>query len=406
MSTVVTDRRRYSYDYLHKTVYDSNAKRKTGSNGEFLNYVDRGDSRQGWQQLKARGVSVTTDLTGQKTTFKQNSLRYIATGKGLWRGYSALTSGLMPVTVTPWGSNVNTSTLEPEVRAAAANALHESVSEARTAFQGATFLAEVRDVIRLFRKPVQALFGETVQFAKEVRKLRRGWTAEKRSATSKKLSSLWLAYQYGIKPLASDIYDFCVGLDKLSNELGARTSVPIRGEYKSERLLAEGYYAFPGVAYGRQLVHTRESCSIRYHGKYWCRADFGPLAHLGFDLPAMVMATWEAIPFSFLVDYFTNVNEVLRANTQASADIAWLEYGRRIDRTVQGFAGRINPILPDTRDYFDVECSGGEYTATKSSVHRSSTGLPSVPLRFEVPSGMQGLNIAALTTVINQSRPR
>jgi hypothetical protein len=406
MSVVKTEQRRYLYDYIQKGLYDSNPVRKTGVTGDILNYVDKGDSPKGWQQLIRAGLGATSTLVGLRTTLEQNSFRSIVTGKGSWKGYTALTSGKMPLSVTPWGANVSASTLEAAARSSAANRLHGQIQNARTKFQGATFLAEVVDVIRMFRNPVEALFGSTMYFAKEVRKLCRGWGAEKHSTTSKKLASLWLAYSYGIKPLAADITSFAIATDQLSNHLGSRTSVPISGAAEEASLLEENYYAFPGTTYARQLVHTRNVCSVRYHGKYWCSADFGPFASMGFDLPALAVATWEAIPFSFLVDYFVNVNEVLRANTQANADIAWLEYGRKIDRTVQGFGARINPILPDTRDHFDVECSGGEYKATKSTVFRTQTGLPSVGLRLTLPTASQGLNIAALTAVIAQSKPR
>jgi hypothetical protein len=72
----------------------------------------------------------------------------------------------------------------------------------------------------------------------------------------------------------------------------------------------------------------------KYYGKLRAQAQLpakgtaGRLVEvLGFNMQEFVPTIWELIPFSFVVDYFVNVGEMLSA---ASTDLSWVEWVSRV----------------------------------------------------------------------------
>lgn len=118
---------------------------------------------------------------------------------------------------------------------------------------------------------------------------------------SKTLANLWLEYSYGIKPLVEDIGNGITTLCKQHKPLrvsGAAVSKDV------------SFFDTGGPAWER----TRTTYDTRVRMSMDVKV-ISPNIHLaeqlGFINPAAV--AWEAVPFSFVVDWFTNVGEVLNS---------------------------------------------------------------------------------------------
>lgn len=408
MSRLKTERRTYRYDYVSKHWSQGSPVPSSGVIGSCLNYVETGDPNPGWRENIRAGRSATSSLVGVRSRFKQQRLFYEQIGIGAWKGYSQLTSGRMPLTQTPFGDDVlgGSPTLS-EAQQEAAKGLHDSIRKARTQFSAPSFLAEIGEFVKLFTRPVESIFGATVNLAREVKEYRRyylnvqgGWVGSP-TEFYHKLSSAYLAYQWAIKPAASDLAGFAASVDELTNRLGSGNSVPVSGKGKAEALLSEATYAYSGNSpYTLYRAFKKRTAEVKYHGRYIPAPQTAGLSSLGFDLPGVAAGVLEVIPWSWLWDYFVNVSDVLQANLQVNARLAWLERGTKQVVTCWSPGAYARVPAPDNASWY-ANAYGGKYEASKTGVTRSAAEIPKVDFQFSVPSLWQGLNLATLATQLS-----
>jgi hypothetical protein len=127
----------------------------------------------------------------------------------------------------------------------------------------------------------------------------------------------------------------------------------------------------------------------------------------GFSMQNFIPTVWELLPWSFLVDYFGNINSVLEAYTTDIAGVKWAS------KTV--YTGSVRKItsrvdVPYNRAFYGARFVSagrqdiGTYQSEVSSVVRTS-GLSYPTLRFQLPDTPRQVgNMAAL--LIAQGRMR
>lgn len=125
----------------------------------------------------------------------------------------------------------------------------------------------------------------------------------------KTTASGWLLWSYGVKPLAQDIYN---GMDFLQRPLPDRDIVKVRAT--GNRVLR---YSSDN---GKELDSATVSLSVGYSFRATVRnPNLWAANKLGLINPAQWVL--EAIPFSFVVDWFSNLSAVVNSLT----DFAGLE---------------------------------------------------------------------------------
>lgn len=123
----------------------------------------------------------------------------------------------------------------------------------------------------------------------------------------RRLTSDWLAYQYGVKPFLSDVHGAMESLYKTLNRDPLDWAITGKGRASGALYLEEQFLGGPGQPDSARVVHRgTESCFVR--------VDAGPTqallsaaASLGLTNPATV--AWELIPFSFVVDWFLPIGD-------------------------------------------------------------------------------------------------
>lgn len=151
-----------------------------------------------------------------------------------------------------------------------------------------------------------AEIGSTARMIKSLKRFldfARGWGG------SKDLANGWLEFQYGWRPLMSDI--FGVANESVNVALGtikhvrARVSLPIKENRRRTVGQIAGLTNVPTVVYGT----GKQSCTIgvtltvpssAFEVSRW--ASFNPIG-----------LAWELIPYSFVFDWFLNVSGYLRS---------------------------------------------------------------------------------------------
>jgi len=141
-------------------------------------------------------------------------------------------------------------------------------------------------------------------------RLPKGWKRRWSREISRSASESWLAFQYGIKPLISDL------AGAIDEYYKARSVIPLIRRV-SFRLPEKG--CSDTVRSGVLNDYTDDFAHVSLVGRLTCFAEFESdigafdqtAQRLGLTNPALLL--WELIPWSFVIDWFLNVGEFLAA---------------------------------------------------------------------------------------------
>jgi hypothetical protein len=281
----------------------------------------------------------------------------------------------------------------------------------KNTWRGGNFLAEVGETVKMLRHPVRALFHSTVQFAKSVKKFRKRPhgpnSARAARALRKALSDAWLTWAFGIQPLIADCNDAAKAVNVVTSRHGGTghdttiisgsgrdTVIPFDFTRTGMNFVAGD----PGNGAWFRLVQ-KSDYNVKYRAcvRAALETPRSVAENFGVDPYDALPAVWEAIPWSFFIDYFVNVQEMVDSIRLANADISWCYVGVRN-------AGTYNCIphgYPSVAGQRGSLSGGGFYTLVKH-VHRAPTGIPYPRFHLKVPGigSKAWLNIAALTSQI------
>jgi hypothetical protein len=207
-------------------------------------------------------------------------------------------------------------------------------------------LAEMRDGVRAqfgaslveARTTLDMLAGAVIPPVKALLALRKGNIEEmlkqlgltRKNINPRKAAELWLQYQYGWKPMLSDIYSLNQMLQKPLAEpllLTCRTSETLLVESRTNAL--------------HRIETVKSGIGVKCQ---YIPSGLSDLDAKGLLNPLSVI--WEAVPFSFVVDWFVPLGNTFQALT-ATADLRFISGYRNskiIDRSIHyhdGFAGQI-----------------------------------------------------------------
>jgi hypothetical protein len=290
-------------------------------------------------------------------------------------------------------------------------ALMRFVADARqkmTSFQGATFLGELRETIHMIRHPADALRQGIGNYLKSLKRLKSnsGFRRMKPHQRRKAVAGTWLEYAYGWRPLMSDIDSAAKAL--ANNRHLSEETTPVHG-------VAREMKSYGGWVTTAVLGTTTLRCdnsgtlesSVRFTGAIFTEAS-NPLTYqarnFGFDPSSWIPTLWELIPYSFLVDYFSNVGAIIDAYSLPNSRLAWGCYTRRNHMILKGQTSWSWDYPPGGSGIWQLEQvsqSPGIYQVSMRRFARSSlTEIPVPSLVFRVPgferNWRQWANMSAL----------
>lgn len=283
--------------------------------------------------------------------------------------------------------------------------IYQKIRASRTSVQGLTMLGELGKTIEGIKNPGRAmrdlLAGHVQRCGKASRKY------SKPGDVAKAWAGSWLEFNYGWVPLWNDVAGSVDALFEVA-----------RNHFPNTRLTASGA---DEKAYEASGVHQNtwrwsDSCLNKVIVKYTVGLNqFVPGAssgvagyaaqslkdRMGLRLDEFLPTVWELVPWSFMVDYFTNFGDLVDAFSMSKEQIVYC------NKTVVKFdwqdvasslAGDIIAKADATRTEFAYGSSEERIFTANRSVTRgpSVLGLPS--FQFTVPSKHQWTNIGALIT--------
>jgi hypothetical protein len=168
--------------------------------------------------------------------------------------------------------------------------------EARKSFD--TAVLRVKQLVQFARKI------NRFDFVGAARVLKMG--VPKGASRKKTIAGNWLEYHFGWEPLLKDIY---AGMESLTRDF---SPIRVKGSGRSRKKVRY-FYPGPGAGDYRKIVidyshAVTQACSVRI-----VNPNASLLNDLGLANPIAVV--WESIPFSFVVDWFSNVGAVVSSAT-------------------------------------------------------------------------------------------
>lgn len=386
---------------------------------EYSNTVTFGDNVRNWKRRIRRNESATTTLSGTKyedlialgptiTSFKRNDSPNAFEVAHPHREYSITPDSTHYYSPSAIGlSSVN---VDEADNAAKADFLKRLIRHNRQV-SGGVVLGELRETLRMIRNPAKELRRRWSDWDTASRKMRarrlrgfRGPTARRVRDVHRDLADSWLEHSFGWRPLLSDIDDATRALNRRNEYVGDPQPIFGEGGRNTQLQNSVAYLNGQGCRIYHNFIRERVT-HVEYFGKTRAYV-LNPLkfnARLwGFDPRDFAPTIWELTPYSFLIDYFTNIGTIIEAWSWGRADLAWCE--KRVLRQYSNT--RTYWSIPSASNFYDVGSSSGGFTTNTSHKIREPYGGGFTPaFTWKLPGfGLKWLNIAALVAAKRRDR--
>lgn len=381
------------------------------------------DNNPKYVQLIKDGTSATNYLLTKNQTvhYKPGSLKAIWIDKAY---YPKRTGKIIKTTIFDnWSPAAHTTLPGSLFRSTVSNAALIGIVKKIRKFEtsdlaGPTFLGELRETVSMIKSPLKSLRLKTGLFTDlHMRILRDKQNKGKRfkpESWTKVLTDTYLEWTFGAAPLISDIGAIVdLYLEKknaaFTNGL-KRLSFRYSDTYNT--VSSPGFipgWAGTGITVPTTLVEHARS-SVQYvvwidQSLIYADSQMDWLANASkFRLDEIIPTAWELMPWSFLIDYFTNIGDVLGCTFDYNRNVAFAKV-TSMD-TVTRFHVPGEPKSAEPKIYFPFEFVPWEYTSQYTQVQRSAISRLGFPqLDVQLPSLGQLTNIAALMISLRDNNP-
>lgn len=224
----------------------------------------------------------------------------------------------------------------------------EKARSVQTQFEGGVFMGQLRQTVQQIVSPAKALRqgisdylstlkrakGNPYRFARVRGGRNRGTPQTRRAETLRKIAAdTWLEYAYGWRPLTQDISGAIVNLTQQQQPSDVNI-VSSRALNQQEIGRYPNAVSSDGSLFTWDLVYEEVAEAI-FRGAVWINTDSNPsllygnetLRGVGLTIDNFLPTVWELIPYSFLVDYFANIGEIISAASFPEGKFAWKMQG-------------------------------------------------------------------------------
>lgn len=273
------------------------------------------------------------------------------------------------------------------------------VREMTTPWQGMVFLGELGELVSGIKGAAKQIFKGARAYRRQAQRLKRlYWSKPARLQSD--LEKLYLSWTYGVAPLFGDVGSYLTGVQQLFDTPNVHpviVTIPSEPQ-RSTASYSLFEYGLIGVI-GSIIAESK--ASVRIVGAIE-ETLFGPSLEKaqqlgGLNLQDVVPAAYELLPYSFLIDYFSTLGDVVNGYF---TDTRNLIYSTQIEKSeVFGFGIFVPTIGTDpTASYRRRPLIPSVRKVGKLSLNRSKADL-SVNLNdihLTLPNATQWFNTAVL----------
>lgn len=358
-----------------------------------------------WKTQVRNGQSATTNCDGTLIDYKQAffSAEINTILKSNKQKQNVNFYGYVPMEAAP--ANLPTANDMTYANNRAISKFLSDVDSVTSSFEAGQDLGEWHQTLDGVRKPLKSLRDLTLGYLDKVTHLARSYK-QPRVKLRKALTDTYLEWTFGWRPLALDVADGIVGLQNRSRHYDM---VPVKKGFKLDYFGSSTYT--PNFYTGNQsamVINRRKkiSCSYIVSYKGVVRTGYGgspvPVDKvIQADLPHFLPTAWDLLPYSFVLDYFVNVGDVIRAYSFNTSQIAWCKQTiLTLSRNDYEFESG-GPVVPSSVDIVSFKRGSSRSYVEKRHFTRTAVSPESLRpvLAFHLPTGEKPwLNMAALVS--------
>jgi hypothetical protein len=386
----------YYYDLANNLI---NPGPPAVSTVKWTDSITYGDNIPDWKEALRDGRNATTSMDGRKGEVRVKSgawtFRHKNPNVNLYiktRGTHGLYHGI------PGGDPASISVGSADNLAL--GKFQQKLSLVNAAIQGGVVIGELRQTLQTIRNPalgLRRLVDDGLDVLRAIRAGRRlAPMATHIRGVTKNLADAWLELQYGWRPLMNDIRDADKALHRYN--IGRPVSVKRITAVEKVQGSANEVQSLGGESFAIWLIRQTQTNNVQviYRGAVRLKAQdpktMDP-ALFGFSPNQFLPTAWELIPYSFLVDYFSNIGGIVYGLSNLFTELAWCN--RTVRRQIE--------LKQYAQEYKhpDITVSGVQAEIISSANHVSRatyTGTTVPGVAFKIPGNwsLKWLNIAAL----------
>lgn len=387
--------------------------------------ISGGPGCPGYASLIGTGRSATTDRSVVHWEVLRDVVAWqvcsaqaftLSSGKRVKSGY--LASGAVgPLWFRPTKHLLPSTTQyqDGSVTSAAAVKFREAAREKVQSLNAGTVAVEIKETVNMLLSPGKALLKAFTKQHRKHRKLirkakRRRWS---RRRIQSALDNQYLQFQFGVAPLLSDIDSAAKAAAEFQYLEQPTISVRHRGPVTvvASETNKVGYFTESFTSTVRTeceikgAIHTPEMAPPASIDRFLQESGLDGRQVLRDFIPTM----YEAFPFSFVLDYFSNLQACITDSWGWNPSIAWSSTTTNVtsERRLcvrstsfnhSGASGTTEVVPP----WSDVDVSG-EFHERRTSSVRSSV-IPQIRFHLEIPSLKQGLNLSVLADALTSRK--
>ncbi len=395
-----------------------------------------GDAVRGWRQAIKNGANASSSMTFDRYFVDDQRPLSVTIKYGYYTAPGNKIVTYPPLSYAGYHYAKSTSDLvhlgsvSSADQAKALSKLYERIRAETSAVNGLLVLGELKETIHMLRNPCEALLKGTKKYLdalksnriivqRRVRQRSRESSAQlamrRRQALLNAMSGSWLEYRFGVLPLLDDVKGITEAIVRhLTNpSQRKRLSANAYTQYASSNTTLNTY----GYGSVSQTTVKGTKAGIRWivgveHAVVGPTTESGRLAKLlGFQWQNFVPTIYELIPFSFLVDYFINIGDLLEAACTDTSGFRWgcsVSYQDTVFNTTEYYVVKENGY-PAVRWEGISGDNLSSRTARHITVQRTRIeSIPLPPIVVSVPGtdSLKWVNMAALLTSAKDFRFR
>lgn len=373
------------------------------------------DKVPAWKAKLHAGLNATSPFSGEEYYIEQapTNRPWLETKRangGTW--YKARRDGDVIPIFSGFGTLVGPN--ESKANSLALTYFYKKLRDTQTKMSGQVFLGEAREVVRMIKSPAKALRSGIENAYRSFSKIR----IKRRSdpTLNKVLADSWLEWNFGWKPFFNDIADaaeafeslfekdptekiLAIGVDEIREDLYPETNMTTWG---TDGAILRNVTDFKKVlVIYRGGVRDKRNCGLDLESPD-SPAKFLQMQRFGLELDEFIPTAWELLPWSFLVDYFTNIGDILEAVATSTSNLTWINKTvikecRRVCTAKIDYS-RFKSWYPENGSYIVGDLGNNPFVFVSRSVNRVpvwNLGYPD--FRVELPtSPFQWANMLAL----------
>jgi hypothetical protein len=356
-----------------------------------------GTSLPDWKNRIRNHQSATTNFDAVKSTIRWRPGTTVVTRTGtlqpgwLWhaktQGFYKLGTIDGSIPSYDWGTYKTAYNL-------AVQRLYDFIRSIESPANAGEDIGEYKQTVNQIRKPMAGLQDLTSYVVNNhVNLLKKAkWNNIKQ--TAKALGDLTLEYRFGLKPLLSTLAEAKVSLEN-RDVMFEFYRFNVKGKHDTASFTRSGPYGTGAIrhTYGETI---RSLVTVRFKGEYRIghnvdRRSFN--AGIGLTWREAIPTIYNLIPYSFLVDYFTNVGTFMSIFSVPWPNVAWCNKTSRF-RHEEIFTELSGEGISQ---FATTSFTPSSYTYTLKRILRTDQlTIPLPMLEFSLPTAHQYSNIVAL----------